>query len=319
MKKTAVAAAFLSLCVMSCPVGAQAVGLDKTNVELGIGESTDIRLTGTFNRSKWKVSDGDVFSYKNGRITAVGEGTADLIVTSGGQTYKCTVTVTSDGGGQRTLSADRWDKQSYDVDVKTGSSVMIDVPCDTVEVSVQCDNPDSVGITCGLWNGETFELKIRGRSPGYANVTVRRKNGKLVKLLKVNVGNASTGDDRYQRESENYTSEVIRLVNEERERYGIAPLEADDTLCGYAQTRAEELSVKFSHTRPDGTKGLDIVKVASDTRAENIAQGMASPRAVVAAWMKSGGHRRNILNENFTSIGVGYDESTDSWVQIFIG
>ena len=39
---------------------------------------------------------------------------------------------------------------------------------------------------------------------------------------------------------------------------------------------------------------------------ENIAAGYASPEAVMSGWMNSSGHRANILNCNFTEIGVGY-------------
>ncbi|BDG35019.1 CAP domain-containing protein [Saccharococcus caldoxylosilyticus] len=42
------------------------------------------------------------------------------------------------------------------------------------------------------------------------------------------------------------------------------------------------------------------------TAGENIAAGQRTPQEVVNAWMNSPGHRANILNKNFTHIGVGY-------------
>lgn len=53
---------------------------------------------------------------------------------------------------------------------------------------------------------------------------------------------------------------------------------------------------------------------------ENIAYGQKSPEEVMEAWMNSPGHRANILNEKFTTIGVGYYKSANGinyWSQLF--
>ncbi len=58
------------------------------------------------------------------------------------------------------------------------------------------------------------------------------------------------------------------------------------------------------------------------TAGENIASGQRTAQAVVTAWMNSEGHRKNILNPNFTEIGVGYatkSNGTPYWTQMFIG
>jgi len=52
---------------------------------------------------------------------------------------------------------------------------------------------------------------------------------------------------------------------------------------------------------------------------ENIAYGQRTPQAVVNAWMNSSGHRANILNANYTQIGVGYVADGNYWTQMFIG
>lgn len=54
------------------------------------------------------------------------------------------------------------------------------------------------------------------------------------------------------------------------------------------------------------------------TAGENIAKGQRTPQQVVNAWMNSEGHRANILNGNFTHIGVGYVEQGNHWTQQFI-
>ena len=81
-----------------------------------------------------------------------------------------------------------------------------------------------------------------------------------------------------------------------------------------AQIRAEEVSTKYSHERPDGTR-------VSETYicGENI--GARKTAAIqVEKWMASEGHRHNILLERYKSIGVGYYKADDGityWVQIF--
>jgi uncharacterized protein YkwD len=53
---------------------------------------------------------------------------------------------------------------------------------------------------------------------------------------------------------------------------------------------------------------------------ENLALGYKSPAEVVAAWMKSDGHRANLLSDNYSDIGVGITQSESGryhWAQIF--
>ena len=84
--------------------------------------------------------------------------------------------------------------------------------------------------------------------------------------------------------------------------------------------RADELKEKYCHDRPDGTSCftvLDDVNINGYSAVgENIALGQRSPEQVVEAWMNSEGHRRNIMNEDFEKIGVGF-ASNFGWVQLF--
>ena len=120
-----------------------------------------------------------------------------------------------------------------------------------------------------------------------------------------------------------YAQEVVRLVNIERERAGLAKLTMDATLSAAAQVRAQEIDVSFSHTRPDGTSCFTVLKefgIGYRACGENIAKGSPSPARVVEGWMNSAGHRVNILNENFTTIGVGVHADaagTLHWAQLF--
>ena len=97
--------------------------------------------------------------------------------------------------------------------------------------------------------------------------------------------------------------EVIRLVNEERTKAGVAPLEMELSLMQSCDIRAEELTVLFSHDRPNGESWYSVIEMESKLSGENIAYGQRDAKSVMATWMNSAGHRANILNPNFTHIG----------------
>lgn len=124
-------------------------------------------------------------------------------------------------------------------------------------------------------------------------------------------------------DADDYVSEVIRLVNIERENYGLKPLAENKTLSDFAQLRSTEIVDNFAHERPDGSSPLKYVLGLNGIRTcgENIAWGQSTPEAVVTAWMNSPGHRANILKSDFTMIGVGCynNNGTLYWTQIFGG
>lgn len=128
-----------------------------------------------------------------------------------------------------------------------------------------------------------------------------------------------------------YQQEVLRLVNIERQKAGVAPLTMDNTaLTAAAMKRAEELNKLFEHTRPDGSDCFTVLKeynvpfpsALSYCAGENIAYGQRTPAEVVNAWMNSEGHRKNILSPKFKQIGIGCVKRNGNgynWVQVFIG
>lgn len=122
-----------------------------------------------------------------------------------------------------------------------------------------------------------------------------------------------------------YVEQVVALVNAERAKEGLAPLSVDTQVQAAAQVRAVECEQSFSHTRPNGSSFSTALKeqnVSYRRAGENIAWGQRSPEEVVNAWMNSSGHRANIMNPNFTKIGVGYHQNTKGvnyWSQLFIG
>lgn len=112
-----------------------------------------------------------------------------------------------------------------------------------------------------------------------------------------------------------YAFEVLRLVNQERAKEGKAPLTMDKSLLDSAMLRAVETSALFSHTRPTGE---DCFTANEKMYGENIAINW-SPENVMTSWMNSPGHRANILNASYKSIGIGVVcvDGTYYWVQCF--
>ena len=120
-----------------------------------------------------------------------------------------------------------------------------------------------------------------------------------------------------------YAAEVVRLVNAERAKVGLSALTVNSAANAAAQVRAREIVSNFSHTRPSGASCFTALREAGVNyrgAGENIAYGQPSAQAVVNAWMNSPGHRANILNAQFTSIGVGHhvQNGTHYWTQFFV-
>ncbi len=113
--------------------------------------------------------------------------------------------------------------------------------------------------------------------------------------------------------------ELFNLVNDARVQNGLEPLSWNSALAADAAVRATEISVVFSHTRPDGS---DWWTVDSDRMyGENIASGQSTAQEVFNSWWASPGHQANILG-NYTTCGFalyygGDAGSTYYWVQEF--
>ncbi|MGI8383977.1 CAP domain-containing protein [Robertmurraya sp. P23] len=121
-----------------------------------------------------------------------------------------------------------------------------------------------------------------------------------------------------------YEQKVVELTNQERAKNGLAALKVDTALSKVAREKSLDMSKNgyFSHTSPTYGSPFDMMKqfgISYQYAGENIAMGQRTPEEVVQAWMKSEGHRKNILSANFNYIGVGYVESGNYWTQMFIG
>lgn len=131
-----------------------------------------------------------------------------------------------------------------------------------------------------------------------------------------------------QKKYKSEIKEVLKIINGYREEGGLEPLVLDDKLTTVACARAEEIawSGRFSHYRPNNRFFSSILKDAGITKGsagENIARGYATPEAVCAAWKDSETHYENIMNPEFTRIGIGVAADPDPsgklcWSQLFI-
>ena len=114
--------------------------------------------------------------------------------------------------------------------------------------------------------------------------------------------------------------QVVKIVNDERAKLKLAPLQIDESLMKSCDIRAKETATKFSHERPDGTSCFTVIEIQYRSAGENIAYGQKDAEDVMKSWMNSVGHRNNILGESYTHIGVGCHEHNNRlyWVQLFI-
>ena len=119
--------------------------------------------------------------------------------------------------------------------------------------------------------------------------------------------------------------EVVRLVNIEREKAGLEPFTISNKLSEVARLKSKDMADNryFSHTSPTYGSPFQMMKqfgISYRTAGENIAKGYLSAQSVVNGWMNSSGHRANILNPSFGTIGVGaYKTSNNTiyWTQMF--
>src|SRR5690606_2747144 len=124
----------------------------------------------------------------------------------------------------------------------------------------------------------------------------------------------------------NFEGKVVQLVNQKRAQAGLKPLAHNWELSRVARYKSMDMRDQgyFSHTSPTYGSPFTMIKsvgISYRAAGENIAMGQSTHQAVVDAWMKSPGHRANIMSTQFTEIGVGYafgGSGRHYWTQMFI-
>jgi len=105
-------------------------------------------------------------------------------------------------------------------------------------------------------------------------------------------------------------SVIVELTNDERVGGSLDVLQRSAVLDEAAQLKAEDMALHeyFAHNSPTGVTPwhwFDVAGYAFVYAGENLAVHFTDSENVVEAWMNSTGHRANILNSNYSEIGVG--------------
>jgi uncharacterized YkwD family protein/spore coat assembly protein SafA len=121
-------------------------------------------------------------------------------------------------------------------------------------------------------------------------------------------------------------SEVLRLINVERSKNGLQTLSYNWEAARVARIKSQDMinNNYFSHTSPiygSPFKMLESYGLRFSAAAENIAYGQRTAQEVVNSWMKSPGHRANILSRGYTHTGVGVAKKANGtlyFTQVFL-
>lgn len=289
--------------------------LSKSSMTMLVGGEKTLKVTGTSKTVTWSSTNKSVCTVtKQGKVKAAGTGTAKICATVGNKKLYCKVTVvksyissvsakTINQGERKTFSL-----KSYNVKA----------------VNAYSTNNKAVKVVSSSVSGGKVKITVDAVSGGTAYINITDKNNKSASAsvkITVKKSGSSTAADNSDTSSSNYAEQVLELVNKERADAGVPALSLDDKLCEAAQVRAKEVGESFSHARPDGSSCFtvfDSYGISFSGAGENIAYGSTTSKGVMNQWMNSPGHRANILKKDYKKIGVGYDPSTQSWVQLFI-
>ncbi|GAA5025225.1 hypothetical protein GCM10011506_09540 [Marivirga lumbricoides] len=146
------------------------------------------------------------------------------------------------------------------------------------------------------------------------------KKNIIVLLLTITVFSCDKNDDPQPSTVED---EVLSLINDHRRSLGLANLELNTVIMEEARAHSCQMaegSVPFGHQGfGDRVKRINE-KIDGGASAENVANGYPTPQSVVAGWLNSSGHKKNIEgNYNLTGIGICEKENgTLYYTQIFI-
>lgn len=126
--------------------------------------------------------------------------------------------------------------------------------------------------------------------------------------------------------TEKYQRDILKYVNRERNAVNLKPLQLNEKLNEIAMIKAKDMAKEktLSHTSKKFGSTFELLKkykIKYSAAAENIARGHNTSEFVMERWMKSSGHRANILGKEYEEIGIGQavdNEGRPYWVQIFI-
>lgn len=323
----------LTVCIavlLTCtfPAGAASVKLSRTSATIVKGSGFTLSVKGSDEKVQWSSSNPKVASVSSGgKVRGISTGSTVIKAAIGDTVLKCKVRVISG-------------KIASDVDVldvpNGGSGTATITVKGSKKITAVIGNRNVASVSWGTWNGSSIPVTVKGKGIGSTEIKIVSAIDKsvfctfTVVVYDSNDAVEITDDDSIDEdidETEGLSREeqILYYVNQARIEAGVGELVLDEELCVIADTRAKEISEYFSHTRPNGNpwnsaftdKGYNCTAAA-----ENIAAGCESAKDTVERWLKSEGHRRNILDESYTKLGVGYCRDDDThytyfWTQEF--
>ena len=124
------------------------------------------------------------------------------------------------------------------------------------------------------------------------------------------------GNEDFNERKDEYREDLLKRVNKYREKNGLNTLEENDYLNEMAQTRAEELSVRFSHIRPEGGSLIGEYGVNGEIAMDTA----KNPREAFLGFKGSKQHNKLMLHSTYLTFGSGYyvdGNGKSYWVILF--
>jgi uncharacterized YkwD family protein len=182
----------------------------------------------------------------------------------------------------------------------------------TVQTTLQTEQPQNI----------TSEQQLQETQPEHAQPEQLQPEQTQPQQIEQTSVNSNQIQTQGTQSVSGFQQRVVELVNQERAKVGLNPVVPMDDLTKVAQVKAEDMATNnyFSHTSPTYGSPFDMMKqfgINYSHAGENIAMGYSTPEKVMEGWMNSEGHKKNILNPNFTEIGVGFTTNGNYWVQEF--
>lgn len=220
------------------------------------------------------------------------------------------------------------------------TTVIVTKPTITTEVTTQATKPiftteatteETTQATKPTFTTEaTTEVTTQATKPTFTTEVTTEETTKITETTTVatetttNKVTETTTETTTSTVDNSVASKLLNLVNKARNENGLSSLTLNSSLSNVAQKKAEDMKNNnyFSHTSPTYGSPFDMIKsfgINYKTAGENIAMGQKTAEEVFNAWMNSSGHRANILNKNFTQMGIGYTSGNTYWSQMFIG
>ncbi|WP_312560194.1 CAP domain-containing protein, partial [Anaerospora sp.] len=172
-------------------------------------------------------------------------------------------------------------------------------------------------------------LKLNSANSKWVITSVNKAKGAESNSSANNNGNVNSGSSTTTGTTSSSTSSAnvataeknaVELMNADRRANGLSDLKVSSSVTAVARSHAQDMVNRkfFSHSNPDGKTPSDRLKAAGISYSavgENIAEN-TSVQAAETSFMNSSGHRANILNSNYTTVGIGvaYDSAGNVYV-----